>query len=946
MTHADGFPDAIAKLVRQRLDGLDAARGERRLPALGDELRARLAPLLIASDFAHDELRRAPELLDGFDAFVGDARPPAARDAAPANFDSDEAAAAWVRRFRRREALRLVARDVLGLDSIEATLSGASLLAEHCIERALAHVTAVFEARYGVPRNDAGIAQRLVVIGMGKLGGGELNFSSDIDLVFAFADAGHCDGARGVANEDFFARAGQRLIQLLADVDADGFAWRVDMRLRPFGAAGRLALSFTAMEQYYQRDGRDWERYAWIKARPVAGDREAGARLVESLRPFVFRRYLDYTAFDGLREMKRLIDAEVARKELADHVKLGPGGIREIEFMVQLVQLVRGGREPALRAPGFFAALAAVEAGGHAAPADLRTLREAYAFLRRVENRLQMLRDEQTHELPVDRVDRMRVARGLGFADYAAFESALTVHRIRVARAFDATLDAGRGATPDHQEWTQAWRDLSSGTERPPPAPFAAGAWHELAQYARGAAVRGLEARARERVDRLMPALLATIAAEPAADAALVRVLALLKAVAGRPSYLALLDEQRGARARVVQVFARSAFLAERVSSHPLLLDDLLDARVTRGAPDELAIAAEIAGRLALAPAGDVEEELTALQEARQSLVFRCGLAWLAGTIVPDDLAQRLACIAGSVVQRVLGFARRDTAAQHGVLREGEPSGLLVLGYGSLGGAELGFGSDVDLVMVFDGAQGGLVSVGARPLEGGRWFARAAQRLLHWLTTPTRAGKLYDVDTRLRPDGSKGMLVSSLDAFADYQRDRAWLWAHQALVRARAIAGEAALARTFAEGRAAILSRERDRASLLREVIRMRERWRGELDRSGPGVFDLKQGRGGMVDLEFTLQVLVLAHAGAKPELLRATRTPELIAALAGCGLVDPDEADALIAAHAALLASALSRTLDAAPRVVAIDPALESHRAAVLDAAARHGLDFRSPTA
>jgi glutamate-ammonia-ligase adenylyltransferase len=941
MTVAD---NPMAALVRQRLDALDAVIAERQLPELGGSLRARLGPVLGASDFAHDVLQREPGLLHGFDAFVADPRPPGARDDAPAVFDSDESAAAWLRRFRRRESLRLVARDVAGLDPVERTLSDASRLAEHCIERALRHVTATLQARYGVPRGPGGAPQRLVVIGMGKLGGGELNFSSDIDLVFAFGEAGQCDGPRALANEDFFARLGQRLIQLLADVTADGLVYRVDMRLRPFGAAGRLALSFNAMEHYYQREGRDWERYAWIKARPVAGDLDGGARLVDSLRPFVFRRYLDYTAFDGLREMKRLIDAEVARKELADHVKLGPGGIREIEFMVQLVQLVRGGREPALRAPGFLAALDAVEAGGHIAAVDLPVLRAAYAFLRRVENRLQMLRDEQTHELPADPLDRERIATGLGFDGYDAFAAVLQAHRDAVASAFDATLEAGRATPPIDartRDWTPAWRELSDGAEAPPPAPFGGAAWRELTDYARGAAARGLEARARERVDRLMPALLGTIAAQAAPDAALSRVLALLKAVAGRPSYLALLDEQRGARERVVQVFARSAFLAERVSAHPLLLDDLLDARVVRGAPDAAGIASEIHARLALAPAGDVEEELTALQEARQSLVFRCGLAWLDGRIAADVLSQRLAQIAQHVASLVLDFALRDTATAHGPLSDG-PAGLLVLGYGSLGGAEFGFGSDVDLVMVFDGAQMALVSNGARPLEGGRWFARAAQRVLHWLTTPTRAGRLYEVDTRLRPDGSKGLLVSSLDAFAEYQHDRAWLWEHQALVRARAIAGEGRLVGQFDAARAAVLAKPRDRETLLPEVVRMRERWRSELDRSAGSRFDLKQGRGGIVDLEFLLQALVLLHASSQPELLRATRTVGLIAALARAGILAPDEAGALTDAHAALLSASLTCTLDAAARVVDLDEALQRHRSTVLEISLRHGLDFR----
>ncbi|MCE3005009.1 MAG: glutamine-synthetase adenylyltransferase, partial [Xanthomonadaceae bacterium] len=424
------------------LERLDAARAEAGLPAPDGAAREALARVFDASPFAAEVLCADPALADAATGpWLHDAAPPADRWRPAAWPAADDAEAMrLLRRFRRAESARLVVRDVLGVDAVRATIEGATALAETCIEQALRHLEPGFHARHGTPRRADGDVQRMVVVGMGKLGGGELNFSSDIDLVFAYAEPGTCEGGRGLDFEDFYARLGQRLAQLLGETTADGFCYRVDLRLRPFGSVGRMALSFAAMEHYYQREGRDWERYAWIKARPVAGDIEGGRRLLAALSPFVYRRYLDFTAIDGLREMKRLIDAEVARKDLANHVKLGPGGIRELEFMLQLVQLVRGGREPGLRTPSYYAAMDAAVAAGHAPPDVAASLREAYEFLRRVENRIQMRHDAQAHELPDDAAERGALARGLGYPDWAACDAALGARRARVAAAFAELL--------------------------------------------------------------------------------------------------------------------------------------------------------------------------------------------------------------------------------------------------------------------------------------------------------------------------------------------------------------------------------------------------------------------------------------------------------------------------------------------------------------------------
>jgi glutamate-ammonia-ligase adenylyltransferase len=897
----------------------------------------RLKRVLDASEFAYDVLRREPALLGPtLIEFVNDPRHATARCVPPAAVRDDAIAFGdWLRRFRRRESFRLVWRDVIGVDDVAATLAGASELAECAIEAALAFATRDAEARHGVPRNAAGERQQLVVLGMGKLGGRELNFSSDVDLIFAFPEAGQCDGARGLANEDFFARLGQKLIQLLGDITVEGFAFRVDMRLRPFGSTGRLALSFAAMEQYYQRDGRDWERYAFVKARPVAGDRAAGGRLLESLKPFVYRRYLDYAAIDGLREMKALIDAEVARQDLADNLKLGPGGIREVEFMVQLAQLIRGGREPDLRTPSLLDALAALERLGLMRAAAVKRLRAAYVFLRRVENRVQMFADEQTHALPLDADTRARIARGLGYESIEALDAAIADVRAQVAEEFAGTLGPVRSVAPltSGGNGEAAWRSALEGTESPQLPPEARS---DLVAFASGAALRGLEAKTRQRLDRLMPVLIDDAAASANADAALSRLLKLLHAVLGRPSYLALLDDQPVARRRVVDVFARSAFRADRIVAHPLLLDELLDVRSDDGDVDDAdAVTREYARHAGAYD--DEEQRLNRLHDARQGVAFRLGLRWLAGRLTANEATQQLAALAEQILAIVLGEAIEDTRKQYGTLSATSETagaarcskagtglaslaecGIAVIGYGSLGGAELGFASDLDVVFVYDGAlSNAMTSGGPRSVEGSRYFARIAQRVVHWLTTLTRTGRLYEVDVRLRPDGSKGLLVTSVDAFAEYQRERAWVWEHQAIVRARAIAGDATLIARFGEARRDVLCRERAREELFAEIRSMRERWRTQFDRSTAASFDLKQGSGGLVDIEFLTQALALANACSCEAFVATTRTADLIGAAVECGAISAEEGAALREAHEALLRVALGCTLDAAPRIV-----------------------------
>jgi glutamate-ammonia-ligase adenylyltransferase len=907
----------------------------------------RVRRMLLASDFAFEALRADPALLTA--AGLERLRDPAsagARSAVLRRTAGDMFAA--LRRFRRAEAVRLVFRDVNGLDEVTDTLAATSELYEVLIAAALAHAERAARARHGTPRDAQGLPQALVVFALGKLGGGELNFSSDVDLVLAYPEAGATDGARPLDNAEFFTRVAREFVRLLTEVTADGIAARVDLRLRPFGDSGPVVASFAAMEQYYQREGRDWERYAWIKARPVAGDMAAGKRLLETLRPFVYRRYFDYTALTGLRDMKAMIDAEVARRDRADDLKLGAGGIREIEFVVQLQQLIRGGRDASLRVHGLLPALAACTARGYLTHYQCRSLRAAYLFLRKLENRVQMFADRQVHTVPADAAARERIARALGCAGWVELAVKLNVERDRVSAIFAEVLQPQGGertdaARPSNGVGAALWRHATEGdldgsmlhdAGFVPPESCLDALHHVRAMH-------GLSARSARRIEQLMPDLIdAAVATTDPVDA-LVRLCRLVQAVARRSAYLALLQEQPAARARVAALCAESAFLAERMIAHPLRLDDVLAPRIEHLVHGVAGLRVDLAQQISAAsPGGDPEAVLGAIAEWRGSYRMRTGLAFRDRAMDAVTAARALAEVADAVTGAVLDLAMADLVAQHGHL-PGAGSGIAVLGYGSLGGMELGFNSDLDLVFVYDSARGDATSDGARPLDGARWYARLAQRVVHWLSSPTRGGRLYEVDTRLRPDGGKSLLVASLPAFIAYQRERAWTWEQQALVRARVVAGDAVLAGGFGDARGTLLQQRRDRAQVIADVCRMRAEWRKQRDRSDAASLDLKQGAGALLDIQFLLQGLVLQHANALPELAAHGDTPGLLAACVATGVLTGADAGALATAHAELLARALAATLAGGHRVAPRDLILDARCAKVLEIARRAGFGF-----
>ncbi|MDQ2069622.1 bifunctional [glutamate--ammonia ligase]-adenylyl-L-tyrosine phosphorylase/[glutamate--ammonia-ligase] adenylyltransferase [Natronospira bacteriovora] len=879
-----------------------------------------LESLLSCSPYVQSVLRRDEGLLDWLEQAQGARTADGIRARWQHLLESEDEAAvmAGLRVARNREMVLTLWRDISGQDSLSDTLGALTALADALIGLAHDWSRARLLARHGCPRNGAGKEQSLIVLGLGKLGGGELNFSSDVDLIFAFPEGGETDGERALDNETFFTRLGRQIIRLLDEVTADGQVYRVDMRLRPFGASGPLVMNFSGIETYYQLHGREWERYALIKARPVAGDIQAGESLLRELQPFVYRRYLDYSVFGSLRDMKQGIRREVRRKGLEDNIKLGRGGIREIEFIVQLFQLIRGGREAELRQRSLRSALEGAVQNGHIAAADGERLQAHYDFLRRLENRIQGLHDAQTHDLPDDAADRERLLAMMGMRSWPELENQVAEVRREVGEAFDDVFVGP--ALPEEQAAGNAfddlWRDrldeaAAEKLLRRTGFADAARVRDLLSKLRESRPVQRMGERGRKRIDRLMPSVLLLAASKDNAEATLQRMASVVEAIATRTAYLALLVENPRALEHLGRLCAASPWAAERIARHPLLLDELIDPRIFQESPEPEAYAREL-DELLNGCGDDLERLMDALREFQQATVLRVVAADIAGALEVGEVSDRLTLLAELILQRVLGIARRALVERHGHPRCEDPDarepGFIIVAYGKLGSIELAYGSDLDLVFLHDSRGEAQQTDGERSVDNGLFFARLAQRIIHQLATPTPAGRLYEVDTRLRPSGASGLLVSGLEAFVDYQREKAWTWEHQALMRARPVAGDEALQAAFREARQAILCRARDHAGLKKDIVAMRERMLAE-QTSGDGA-DLKRSSGGLVDAEFLVQYWALAHAAEHPAVVAGTGMVEHLRALKEAGCIEADVAQQLEKAAYTLRGELHARTL------------------------------------
>ena len=826
-----------------------------------------------------------------------------------------------LRHIRRAEMLRIAWRDVAGLAPTTETLRDLSELADQCVQQALVAHERVLLARHGTPRSPRGEPQQLVVLGMGKLGGFELNYSSDIDLIFLFEDEGETDGNKSVTNSEFFIKLGQRVIRSLNEVTKDGFVFRVDMRLRPHGDEGALALSFDAAEIYYTTLGREWERYALIKARVIAGDQAAGARLLALLKPFVYRKYLDFGAFAQLRDMKKAIEREMNRRGMHDNIKLGPGGIREIEFIGQLYQLLRGGREPKLQSRSILETLEVLRGLKELPSTIIDELLSGYDFLRRAENRLQMMHDRQTQTLPLDALDQARLSRAMGYASWGDFMAALDQHRQRIHRYFGEILQTQRDDRSEEAPMQQIWLnnvtpEVAHGLLRAQGFDDPESILDTLLAWKRSLRPQ-ISDTVQHRLDLLMPNVLQEVAAHGTDAETLRAVLALVDAVLSRSVYLALLIEQPAALKHLVQLCSVSPWIAELLRQQPILLDELVDANNLYSQPDVQALSQEISGFLARFP-DDEERQFDELRRFRQLATLRVAAADVMGILPVMRVSDQLTWIAEVVLDKVLKLAYQQMVARHGEPRavndrgEAYTPGFAIIAYGKLGGIELGYGSDLDVVFLHDSTDTSAMTTGAKPIENQLFFARLAQKIIHILSIRTPSGVLYEVDTRLRPDGAGGLLVSSLHGFEQYQKQHAWMWETQALCRARFVTGHPLIAERFVDIRRETLCAARDPSELKQAVLEMRQKMRDEQGQTGSGeTFHLKRGIGGITDIEFMVQYLLLRHAHEHPEIVEHTDNIRQLRALAQAGLLDEGRCEQLVQAYQRLRNTTHQRTLN-----------------------------------
>lgn len=811
-----------------------------------------------------------------------------------------------LRLFRRQMLVRIAWQQILFLVTTEQTLQQLSELAEVLIIAARDWCWQQCCQEMGTPCNQAGEAQPLLILGMGKLGGGELNFSSDIDLIFAWPENGTTRGGRReLDNAQFFTRMGQRLIKLLDQPTADGFVYRVDMRLRPFGDSGPLVMSFAALEDYYQEQGRDWERYAMVKARIMGGEDNANARceLQQMLRPFVYRRYIDFSVIQSLRTMKGKIRREVRRRGLTHNFKLGAGGIRECEFIVQVFQLIRGGREPLLQQRPFLAALPVVKKLQLLTPWQAEHLQQGYLFLRRLENVLQSIVDQQTQTLPDDPLNQQRLTWMMGYSDWQALLQQLTITMADIHSIFCELIgDEEDEAMPSvNKVYQELWLEVRKFEELSELTPHLSGDQQrqllsEIDAFQHDIKRRTLGPRGRQALDQLMPALMAEVCGDNCAGQLFQRLAPVLISIVTRSTYLELLIEYPNALRHLIRLCAASPMVATQLARHPLLLDELLDPATLYQPTPQHSYRQELCEYLMRIPVDDEEQQVEAMRQFKLTQQLRIAAADIAGGLAIMKVSDHLTWLAEAVLAEVVQQAwqmmvQRYGTPDHLTLESGQ--GFAVVGYGKLGGWELGYSSDLDLVFLHDCPEQSQTT-GARVIDGRQFYLKMAQRIIHLFSVRTASGILYEVDARLRPSGSAGMLVTTFAAFAEYQHHDAWTWEHQALVRARIVYAPASLQKKFEQIRHTILTLARDHRRLRNDVVAMRYKMLKHLADKHLPDWDIKADAGGITDIEFLAQYFVLAYAAQQPALTCWSDNVRIFQCLAEHGILTEQQAEEL----------------------------------------------------
>ena len=816
-----------------------------------------------------------------------------------------------LRLFRRYILVRLEWSQLTYTSSNEQMLSQLSELAEVIIVTARDWLYELSCKEWGTPCSHQGEPQPLLVLGMGKLGGGELNFSSDIDLIFTYPEHGQTQGGRReLDNAVFFTRLGQRLIKTLDSITEDGFVYRVDMRLRPLGEGGPLVLSFSSMEDYYQEQGRDWERYAMVKAK-VLGDQQNSftKELYQMLKPFVYRRYIDFSVLQSLRNMKSMIEREVRRRGLKNNIKLGAGGIREIEFIVQVFQLIRGGRVIGLQTRSLLTALQVIEQESLLDTNEVAQLRNNYLFLRRCENLLQAINDEQTQTLPEEELDQIRLATNMGFTNWSEFIEQLTVRMQQNRLIFNALIgNDDSESVPNTKQYNDLFDDLwvpdlqlsdiktvlpnysDSDVEQ---------LYQMLIQFRNDIGKRTIGVRGREILDQLMPRLLDAICNEQQAIMVFSRILPLLVNIVSRTTYLELLLEYPSALKQLIRLCSASPMISDQLAHYPILLDELIDINSLYQTIEPNEYKSQLYQYLLRIHVDDEEQQLEALRQFKQMQLLHIAAADVEHILTTMKVSDHLTYVAEALLDFVVQMAWSQM-----VERYGKPAhladnhkGLVVVAYGKLGGWELGYGSDLDLVFLHD-CPANSVTNGDKQIDSRQFYLRLVQRIIHLFNVRTSFGILYEVDVRLRPQGDAGLLACSLDSFADYQMNEAWTWEHQALVRARAVYGENDLIKRFNQIRHDVLCKPRDENQLKTEVRQMREKMRNHLGTTQAELFNLKIDEGGIGDIEFLSQYLVLNYAHSHPKMTTWSDNVRILELATHYQIMDSDEAEQLTQAY------------------------------------------------
>lgn len=883
--------------------------------ALPEVAEQQLLRLLAASPLLGRCLKLQPQLLDGF--LSGQASFTAPDLTQPQTQPQNEAQMMTaLRRYRNASLCQILADDLLRGQEISVALQRVSQLADQLINLAYQWAWQELSLQWGQPLDDAGQVMPLLILGMGKLGGGELNFSSDIDLIFVYPQNGDTQGGRrSTENQQFYTKLGQKIILLLNQTTADGFVYRVDMRLRPFGDSGPLVLSFAAFEDYYQAQGRDWERYAMLKARILNPEPHFTAELQGMLKPFVYRRYIDYSAIESLRRMKQLIEQENRRRNRVDNIKLGAGGIREVEFIIQTLQLVRGGRIPALQQQSIFAAMAALRQEGLLDPDAEQMLHHDYLLLRRVEHWLQGMDDQQTQTLPADDLSRQRLVLALDLPDWQTLLQQIQSAMTRIHQQFRLVIAQEDNAEPQELLLGRMlWDSDQSAVELAEHLDWlndsdAQHLMQHLQQFKADSQKRQVGPRGRELLAKLLPALLHVVEQQKAGPVVLERVLGVLRKIVSRTAYLELLFENPPALQQLVKLCGRSGWLAEHLARYPMLLDELIDPELLY----QVATVADYRDRLRQqmlrVPADDLELLMETLRQYKQAQTLRIAAADITGILPLMKVSDHLTWLAEALIDTVVELAWQQMADKYGYpagLDAHSDKGFAVIAYGKLGGLELGYGSDLDLVFLHQ-CDSLAATSGERGIDSRQFYLKLVQRILHLCSTRTPSGVLYEVDTRLRPSGNAGLLTVHVDTYGDYLRQDAWTWEHQALVRTRLVYGDPAIAARFEQIRTEILRQDRDLATLRLEVAEMRQKLR---EHHGVASTEVKHKAGGIVDLEFISQFLVLGYAARYPALYQYSDNIRILDAAAASGLMPTAQAEQLQQAYQQLRGSAHRQTL------------------------------------